>query len=486
MIKELGATRSSPVRLGDHRTLRLRDGNIALLSTLHTGWAILSEMDFSVLPTWLETYGHLDTLSATEQETLSVLQNAGLVDSLKSKKVFSPQPHDKKTTTVLVKVTGSCNLRCSYCYDYESTRFHQKISLDRTKSVLSSILENQDALNIAFHGGEPLLRPDFIRDIISFLEAEYKDEKSLRYSLQTNGALLSADIVRFLKEKKFNVGISVDGFSRRSNQHRMMSNGKSSFDIFQRLIADFGDFIKSDCGILSVISRSSINEIPEFCIWLQELGISGYSMAFMDATGRGHNLKHEIPTPIEAVNLLSSIVRLIRSGELSSLNVSLVTSAIDNLFNFQPRDFCNRGPCAAANEFVVLDAEGALRSCDIIYHPIFKIGDISSLPKEDSVFASRSWVSDRHIWLRDQGNECSTCSLFGLCGGTCAGKAISSTGEVNSIDAVTCAVSKYLYREILEEISERGVEGAPLVLYYLRHRPRTTNSTLGVNLGANL
>ncbi|MBJ2157937.1 radical SAM/SPASM domain-containing protein [Variovorax sp. IB41] len=457
-----------PLCLSEHRILTLRDGKLAILASKHTGWVIIEERDYASLTHWLSKSIKLEDTSLSQTSTLNVLWHAGLLVAQGDLSSASTIIKKKKITTLLLKVTGSCNFQCTYCYDYEAKRFKTRLSTERTVSVISEILNTQDDLNIAFHGGEPLLRFDFIKQIVEFIEKNHQHKK-IKYTIQTNGSLFTQEIVDFLETKKFTVGISFDGKTYNSNKLRIGPRGSNSFDVLQHLLKNFGEFIRRRCGVLAVVSQSSINEIPDFAIWLQDQGFRSLSLAFMDATGKGLGLTHEVPSPKDAALLYARLVKLIQGGEISKINISSLVSYIDNLFSFIPRDFCNRGPCAAANEFLVLDSENKLRSCDIIYDPFFEIGDATQNPNDDTVLAAREKIGERHIWLKSFGNSCSTCALFGLCGGTCVGKAISSTGSSHTVDQVTCSIAKFIYPTILEEIANIGLDSGPLISYYRKH-----------------
>jgi uncharacterized protein len=109
-----------------------------------------------------------------------------------------------------------------------------------------------------------------------------------------------------------------------------------------------------------------------------------------------------------------------------------------------------------------------LAPCDCVYDPFFVLGDgRSAVPRNDDSDARRA-VVDRHAVLRDGTAECGTCALFGLCGGTCVAKAIAHHGRSDAVDPIECALSKYLYPELLREFAAGGE--LPLFEYYLRHR----------------
>ena len=110
--------------------------------------------------------------------------------------------------------TESCNLRCIHCwiepgfapnkksYDYQN---RENISVRDMEKVIADALP-LGLSHIKLTGGEPLLHPD----ISEYIECFCK--KGISYSIETNGTLLSEDVVKKLKQGKLKqISISLDG-----------------------------------------------------------------------------------------------------------------------------------------------------------------------------------------------------------------------------------------------------------------------------------
>jgi len=69
-------------------------------------------------------------------------------------------------------------------------------------------------INISFYGGEPLLAFDTIEQTLHYLRKKVHPNRSVNYSLTTNGSLLTKDILSVLDEFKFEVVLSFDGLSQ--------------------------------------------------------------------------------------------------------------------------------------------------------------------------------------------------------------------------------------------------------------------------------
>lgn len=458
------------ISLVPHRVLPLKH-SLALISETNTGWCIINKDDYLTLKgVFYHGSRSNNEFDSEALEVLNVLRHSGLIheDNEGSCKVTSEREINLEAVprTLLIKVTGSCNISCTYCYDFDNVRFKQQLSPKRAVSIVDEFLNQTDAkLSIIFHGGEPLIRYDLVVAITQQLLTLRNAESRLTFSIQTNGTLLNSTIIKFLEEYNFSVGISLDGFTDNANKLRVLRDGSSTLDTVAHLFERFPSFMLTRVGFLAVVSQTSIGQLIKFALWLQDKGIRTFGFTFMDQEGSAKKIPDESINIQQAVDLIAAFVKLIENGEISSLNVTPITSRIANLFNLSPQDYCYRGPCGAASDFMVLDPDGSIRTCDCADHSFFRAADATVYSPNilKAAVTPRQAIVVRHEFLRENGKACSSCPIFGLCGGTCAAKAIISTGE---IDARECAIAKYIYPYLLEQY-EAYAESAKLIKYYL-------------------
>lgn len=442
------------MKLVPHRILLLESGKIAILAEDSNAWAILdSQSDY------LRIVESLSEKNSLPDKIDRQLFDAGLL--IRKGNVIHPQAIKKKLASprsLLLKLTGACNICCDYCYDYEKSRWQANLNLDRIKETADKLLEKQESISVVFHGGEPLLRFNLIEETVNYLNEQ---KKPVRFSIQTNAALLNDHIVSFLEKNNFSVGLSIDGHTETANKLRKTKGEKTALQYFTDALNSYPEFIRKRCGVLSVVSKANIHELPDFALWLQEKEINNLGLSFMDNAGKGIYIPKEKVTDMEAVELFKKICNLIEQGVIKDIQLTALTSRISNLYQFHSKDFCHKGPCAAADEFLVLDAEGNYRTCDSIYHDFFEIGDKLFNEKEMN---ARQRVIARHGWLKNESLSCIQCPLIALCGGTCPAKAIAANNNPYSIDAVDCAISKFLFPHLLNEFSTD--RDKPLFQYY--------------------
>lgn len=144
-----------------------------------------------------------------------------------------------KLNTIILKAAAPCNLNCSYCYEYnrgdDSWRLKPKHMLaDTAAQVGKRIAEYCRAhgikdFHVNLHGGEPLLLGvSGLRDVFDALLLSTPGLR-LRLGVQTNGTLVTPEILEVMEEYRVAVGVSIDG-QRSHNLWRVDHRGSPAHD----------------------------------------------------------------------------------------------------------------------------------------------------------------------------------------------------------------------------------------------------------------
>ena len=178
-------------------------------------WAIVAEEDLPTIAALRDAVdrGRVDEMDVDENNpTLSKLRQSGLL--LKDgRAVWSDLPFkhsERPLNTLILKVVGFCNLACTYCYDYNRVIYRQRMSKAVAEQAISQALaRSASGLMILFHGGEPLLAFDLIRDLVPLARREAEAAgRDVRFAVQTNGTQFTSDVVDFLLAEDVAVGVS--------------------------------------------------------------------------------------------------------------------------------------------------------------------------------------------------------------------------------------------------------------------------------------
>jgi len=120
---------------------------------------------------------------------------------------------------IRISVTNRCNANCKCCVNSEITdkdfrvNTFQEINSERDAAAINKIISgiNGDII-ICFYGGEPLLKPEKIQQIIKLIREKSAD-KNVKYMLYTNGLLPGSFIAEFkdVIGQLWLVSVSIDG-----------------------------------------------------------------------------------------------------------------------------------------------------------------------------------------------------------------------------------------------------------------------------------
>lgn len=150
--------------------------------------------------------------------------------------VFLEHYINNRMQQVILQVTQNCNLRCGYCvYSgnyYNRVHSNKIMDYDVAKKAMDMLIKNSKELNeitLSFYGGEPLLNLNLIKKCVNYMKENVED-KVVKFSMTTNGTLLTPEVAHYLEENKFDIMISLDGSKNEHDRYRKFANGKGSFD----------------------------------------------------------------------------------------------------------------------------------------------------------------------------------------------------------------------------------------------------------------
>ncbi len=325
-------------------------------------------------------------------------------------------------------VTTKCNLRCSYCYvDKSEQRDMDNCYIDYIPAFINKMIHanNDNMVIINFFGGEPLLRREFIENIITKIEDEITVDK--KYIITTNGTLLTKDNVDFLKKNNFSISLSVDGVPDIHNRERKLYSGEGSWEIiksnleytlqkFPHIMArmtfnsqTYRDLV-SNIDYLYKIGFRIIKAIPDFFDyrWSEE--------------------------DIEILKNVLLEAKKLNTEQLEPKGVKL------SLFDVEIKK-C--GDCTGGCHEFSIDVHGNIFPCTFsVEFPQFKIGNITELDE---------YIIPKYHINEEDRKACSGCKYFEYCiSGRCLFVNYKMSGKLYEPNGFFCSYQKLIYH-IIEE-----------------------------------
>ena len=163
-------------------------------------------------------------------------------------------------TAIYIDPTDLCNADCPYCYVPVKTRKHgRSMTEEELFFILEKIAEYFEGKTkkavIIFHASEPLL----VKDII--FKAIEKFKKHFYFGIQTNGLLLEDEDIKFIKDNKIGIGISLDA-SRPAlnNRSRFSATHGGNFNKVIRAIESFNGY--EGLNVITTITKLNVTNLP--------------------------------------------------------------------------------------------------------------------------------------------------------------------------------------------------------------------------------
>ncbi|MEO3810178.1 FxsB family cyclophane-forming radical SAM/SPASM peptide maturase [Sphaerisporangium sp. B11E5] len=139
----------------------------------------------------------------------------------------------------VVKMHSRCDLKCRYCYVYNSMdqswkQRPRRISNDVIAHIAARIAEHAhrhrlNSVHLVLHGGEPLLAGvEHIRHLVTSTTDAAGPAVRVGVSLQTNGIKLDDRFLQVFHELGVRVGVSLDGDAAAHDLHRRHPDGRGS------------------------------------------------------------------------------------------------------------------------------------------------------------------------------------------------------------------------------------------------------------------
>ncbi len=168
-------------------------------------------------------------------------------------------------TSTVLQIANDCNLNCIYCYGDGGSygRERELMTFETAKKSIDFMVANSEdvkRLTVTFFGGEPLINFDVVKRTFDYCKSiEESSGKEFRFSMTTNGTILTDEIYNFIKDNKISVMISVDGGKELQNKHRCYCDGRGSFDDVVKNIERFkearGGFLTARSTVCSTDIR---------------------------------------------------------------------------------------------------------------------------------------------------------------------------------------------------------------------------------------
>ncbi len=362
--------------------------------------------------------------------------------------LFSEDDYEKYALTSVASpikamcllVAQDCNLRCEYCFagkgDYGKGR--TLMDLETGKRAIDFLIQksaNRKNLELDFFGGEPLMNFGVVKEIVRYgREQEKLYGKSFRFTITTNGMLLTDDKIEFINKEMHNVVLSVDGRKCVNDRMRKRVDGSGSYDTiipkYKRLVEARGD---KEYYVRGTYTKFNL----DFTKDVQSLYDEGFDQISIEPVMADANEPYalsegDLPEIFEEYDRLSDRIKEIKAS-----------GRFINFFHFMLD--LDQGPCVikrlrgcgCGNEYVAISPDGDIYPC----HQFVGVDEYRMGSLNDGSFNNeiKQDFARTHVYSKP---ECRKCWARFYCSGGCNANNYLYAGDIRNAYKLSCEIEK--------------------------------------------
>ena len=373
---------------------------------------------------------------------------AEIVELYNDKILFSEDDYEKyalasvasPVKAMCLLIALDCNLRCEYCFagkgDYGKGR--TLMTYETGKKAIDFLIEksaNRKNLEIDFFGGEPLMNFEVVKQIVEYArEQEKLHNKNIRFTITTNGTLLTDDKIEFINDQMHNVVLSIDGRPEVNDRMRKTINGKGSYnafiDKFKKLVENRGDKEWYVRGTYTKYNLDFTNDV-------MSLYNEGFEQISVEPVIADPSLPYalteeDLPAIFSEYEKLADNIREIKSS-----------GRFINFFHFMLD--LDQGPCAikrlrgcgCGNDYVAISPDGDIYPChQFVGNDDFKMGSLTDGSFDTDM---KQDFARAHVYTKP---ECKKCWAKFYCSGGCNANNYTFNKDIRKAYKLSCDIEK--------------------------------------------
>ena len=355
----------------------------------------------------------------------------------------SPEPNNggPAVTKLAVEITRACCLRCDYCYMAD----HNAVTMapETAEATVDWLLRNsgsQERVKIHFFGGEPLMAPDLMEQLVAYGKRQAKEAgKQMTFGMTTNLVLADKDRVAWAKRLGMTFHTSIDGAPAAHDKHRVFPNGTGSCQIVaenaRHVLAEYPNITAR-----ATVSPDTAPHLYESVLFLAEVGYK--NMAFIPVPELDWSDDDLATYDAEMAKVTEYYLDRYRRGERWSFHA--LTKGIKSIANPKPIEH----HCGAGRNYLGVDVHGTVWPChrfsgynvpaeEIALATVFDDG----ISRKE---AHRQFVEFRRV--DDMKADCKSCPAVHACGSMCVAVSYDQFRELGRTSGRYCELRRLEFK----------------------------------------
>ena len=319
--------------------------------------------------------------------------------------------------TLILKASNGCNLRCSYC-SVGDKKITSTLTDKQMRDALHffaeyAITKGEHDISVIFHGGEPMLLPAQSYRICMEEMVTLFPQLHFRFSMQTNGTLLTQEFIDLFSDYDMDVGVSLDGSQPIHDGQRKDIHGQGTYDLVMQHIIEMKKR-QIPVAALMVLTKPALEMDLGFLKQLDQLHIS---IKINPLLNMGEVSQHSdlMLQPGDYARFLIRVFRYLIRENLE-LTVSPLAPLLFGILNGRPPQGCiYHSDCT--QKFICIDSE-----CNIYPCGRFSDGHQYCIGTLAEGITEQGHKIQKQLLLRRGENlsaECKNCRALPICNGGC-------------------------------------------------------------------
>lgn len=367
--------------------------------------------------------------------------------------VFEPGPIFYTGWLFIIVPTERCNLACKYCCAKSNPSRQERMDWATAKRTMDLIIDYiPQRGKVEFAGGEAFLETDLIERIVEYgRRAAEKRGKKLTFCAQSNGTLLTEDLLQRLQDLEITVGVSLDGDRISNDMTRVFPENKGTYASITRTIALMHE---KGCGhgAICVVSKANYRRLDEVLAGYAEVGQTGIKLNPVTRNGRAREEWEALALePEEFLEFHRKYLDMVLNEDCSVLDEN--TTVMLEILGTRIHPYrCMRSQCGAGRDFMTFAPNGDVYPCcQTRVNPEYRLGNVLEVDRLDDIWKNNPIISK--LTERQVGSisECGECTYKRFCEAGCP---VASYDHFGKTDAPHpwCQYYKGIYTEFFRRL----------------------------------
>jgi uncharacterized protein len=370
---------------------------------------------------------------------------------------------DFKSRETVVKalclhIAHDCNLACRYCFAGEG-EYHGRrelMSFEVGKKALDFLVASSGSrvnLEVDFFGGEPLMNWQVVKDLVAYGRSlEEPNHKKFRFTLTTNGILLTDEVMEFVNREMSNVVLSIDGRKEVNDRMRPNRGGGGSYEI---IVPRFKKLAESRNQMNYYVRGTFTHNNLDFSQDVKHLADLGFEQISVEPVVADHAEEYalrpeDVPVLLEEYDALAKeLIKRKREGR----GINFFHFMID--LQGGPCVAKRLSGCGSGTEYLAVTPWGDLYPChQFVGQEEFLMGNVFEGVTRQEI---REEFKACNVYTK---KKCRDCFAKFYCSGGCAANSYNFHGNINDAYDLGCELQrKRIECAIMIKAALAGEEG---------------------------